>query len=70
MLVTLSIDDDVLLAATAMAEREQRTLGKVISSLAREALQPKRNGVTLLRASTESRPVTMKLVNRLRDELL
>ncbi len=39
MRTTLDIDDDVLIAAKAHAQREQRSLGAVISELARQALQ-------------------------------
>lgn len=76
MRTTLSIDDDVLLAAKNLAERENKTLGEVISGLARQALRRKpstggvRNGIALLRSKSKSAPVTMEMVNRLRDELL
>jgi hypothetical protein len=36
---TLSIEDDVLYAAKSLARREGRSLGEVISDLARRALQ-------------------------------
>jgi hypothetical protein len=39
MRTTLDLDDDVLLAARAHAAREKRSLGAVISELARESLQ-------------------------------
>lgn len=39
MRTTLDLDDDVLIAARAHAAREKRSLGSVISSLARESLQ-------------------------------
>ena len=38
MRTTLSIEDDVLLAAKNLARREARTLGEVISDLAQRAL--------------------------------
>ena len=76
MRTTLAIDDDVLAAAKAVAERDNKSLGEVISSLARRGLQPKatalrrtRNGVPLLRKRPGGGPVTPELVNRLRDEL-
>ncbi len=74
MRTTLAIDDDVLAAARALADRENRSIGEVISALAREALKPRaavapsRNGVPLL-PSRSAVPVTPELVNRLRDEL-
>jgi hypothetical protein len=77
MRTTLSIDEDVLLAAKNLAAREHKTLGEVVSDLARQALSrnaPRggvRNGVPLLAAKrTKGAPVTMELVNQLRDELL
>jgi hypothetical protein len=75
MRTTLAIDDDVLMAAKSLAQREQKTIGAVISTLARQALrrqtplQSVRNGVTLLVAGASGEPVTLELVNQLRDEL-
>jgi len=73
---TLAIDDDVLAAAKGMAMRENKSVGEVISSLARQSLLPKRatqrrtrNGVPLLRTRPGSRPVTPELVKRLDDEI-
>jgi hypothetical protein len=75
MRTTLAIDDDVLSAAKHLAEREHRTVGEVISSLARQSLaRPKRssraerNGIPLLPTRKESSPITLELVNQLRDE--
>lgn len=75
MRTTLSIDDDVLAAAKGLAIRQHKTLGEVISALARRALHPAspqpgtRNGVPLLPVRAEAFPVTAELVNQLRDEL-
>jgi hypothetical protein len=75
MRTTLTIDDDVLAAAKHLAEREHRTVGEVISSLARQALVPvgraernERNGIPLLASKRGASPVTLELVNLLRDE--
>ena len=73
MRTTLSLDDDVLLAAKAIAGQQGRSLGEVISELARRSLQrpvstAERNGIPLLASRTDSPPVTMDLVNALRDE--
>jgi hypothetical protein len=38
MRTTLTVDDDVLLAVKERARRERRTVGKVLSDLARQAL--------------------------------
>lgn len=76
MRTTLAIDDDVLAAAKHLAERERRTVGEVISALARQGLsragrssRTERNGIPLLPGRKNAQPVTMELVNRLRDEL-
>ena len=78
MRTTLKIDDDVLLAARSLAERQQVSIGEVISDLARAALRgapstsaapATRNGVPLLPRGAQTAPVTMELVNQLRDEL-
>ncbi len=76
MRTTLAIDDDVLAAAKHLAEREHKTVGEVISALARQGLtrstrgvKAERNGVPLLPVRRGATPVTMELVNQLRDEL-
>lgn len=40
MRTTLTIDDDVLVVAKAMAQRQHKSVGEVISALARHALLP------------------------------
>jgi len=74
MRTTLAIDDDVLAAAKHLAERESKSVGEVISMLARQGLigaprvpRAERNGIALLRPGAT--PVTLELVNQLRDEL-
>jgi hypothetical protein len=74
MRTTLAIDDDVLITAKAMAEQQNRSLGEVISDLARKSLhkpQPtaERNGIPLLPVRPGKPPVTLATVNALRDEL-
>ncbi len=71
---TLDIDEDVLQAAKELAASRRTTAGRVLSDLARKALEPGRtarvrNGVPLLprRAPGTPRP-TMKRVNELRDD--
>lgn len=75
MRTTLAIDDDVLAAAKHLAERERKTVGEVISTLARHGLtrgarivRPVRNGLPLLPTRKGGVPVTLELVNQLRDE--
>ena len=75
MRTTLAIDDDVLAAAKEMAATERKSVGEVISLLARTAMRPTlsshstRNGVPLLPVRPEAAQVTMALVNQLRDDL-
>ncbi len=77
MRTTLSIDDDVLAAAKGLAARQNKTVGEVVSALARQALRPAqvkrarervRNGIPLLAQTPGAPPVTLDLVNQLRDE--
>jgi negative regulator of replication initiation len=75
MRTTLAIDDDVLTAAKAIARQQQKTIGEVVSDLARRALhRPQaaatRNGVPLLPQRDDQAVVTLDIVNSLRDELL
>ena len=74
MRTTLDIDADVLQAAKDIAARRRTTAGRVLSELARQALEPgkqrkaTRNGVPLLPAREGEAIVTLDLVNRLRDD--
>ena len=71
---TLDLDLDILQAAKELAASKGSTLGKVVSELARKALESPRaakvrNGVPLLpRRSAGSPKPTMKQVNDLRDD--
>jgi hypothetical protein len=74
MRTTLAIDDDVLLAARAIARQRNQTVGQVVSELARNSLRPpaslaERNGVPLLPVRRPDAIVTLDIVNALRDEL-
>lgn len=75
MRTTLSIDDDVLAAARALAEQQGRSIGEVVSELARKSLVAPsgaalkfRNGVPLMPVRPGAGIATLELVNRLRDE--
>jgi hypothetical protein len=76
MRTTLAIDDDILAAARHLAQRDNKSLGEVVSELARQGLtraparaaKADRNGIPLLRRGTAA--VTPELVNQLRDELV
>lgn len=74
MRTTIAIEDDVLLAAKAIARQKNRSLGEVISDLARKSLsrpQPlsERNGIPLLPYNPDTPLVTLETVNKLRDDL-
>jgi hypothetical protein len=74
MRTTLAIDDDVLAAARRLAAHEGKSVGAIVSALARQSLTPKgkgpatRNGFPLLLRRGGMAPVTLALVNELRDE--
>lgn len=75
MRTTLAIDDDVLAAAKHLAQRDHKSIGEVISALARQGLAPshrsakaERNGIPLLPSRKAAVQVTLELVNQLRDE--
>ena len=74
MRTTLAIDDDVLVAAKAIAQQQRKSVGEVVSELARRALRRPnapalRNGIPLLPLSDPQAVVTLETVNALRDEL-
>lgn len=75
MRTTITIDDDVLSAAKEIADMENKSIGEVISALARRALSPAaskvktRNGVPLLPARKGAARVTSEMVRQLREEL-
>lgn len=75
MRTTLAIDDDVLAAAKEIAAIEGKSVGDIISSLARKAMRPvpsrraTRNGVPLLKVRPGAPRVTSELVRQLQEEL-
>jgi hypothetical protein len=75
MRTTLAIDDDVLAAAKEMAANERKSVGEVISALARQAMRPNpsglatRNGVPLLPVRPGAPRVTSEFVKQLQEEL-
>lgn len=75
MRTTVAIDDDVLLAVRSLAERERKSVGEVLSALARQGLQRDiglpaavRNGIQLLPRQPGATAATLESVNQLRDE--
>jgi hypothetical protein len=73
MRTTLVIEDDVLDAARSLAEAEGKSLGQVISTLARRGLAPRRQedldtGFPVFSVSPESKPLTLEMVQRALEE--
>jgi hypothetical protein len=72
MRTTLDIDDDVVVAARELAAIERRSLGAVISELARRGLTPARveatNGLPVIRVPSSTPPITPEMVRRALDE--
>ena len=79
MRTTLRIDDDVLAAARVLARQRRRSVGDVISDLARQALSgaadgglenvlAQRSGLPQLPVTASGGVVDLERVNQLRDE--
>ena len=74
MRTTLAIDDDVLVAAKAIARQQRKSVGEVVSDLARRSLRSPsapvvRNGIPLLPVPEAAAAVTLETVNALSDEM-
>lgn len=76
MRTTIELDDQILEVVRDLAHVENRSMGKVLSDFAREALIKrvppagllKRNGVPLLPRRPGAAPVTMELIDRIRED--
>lgn len=73
MRTTLKIDDDVLRAARSLAASEDKTLGEVVSELARRGLRPRtpvrsRRGLPVFEVSPDAAPLTPEMVRQALDE--
>ncbi len=73
MRTTLDIADDVLGAAKALADEQRKSIGEVISDLARRGLSRpvelgSRGGVPILKVRDPAVRVSLETVNSLRDE--
>ncbi|HNG57015.1 MAG TPA: antitoxin, partial [Solirubrobacterales bacterium] len=68
MRTTLEIDDEVVAAAKELASVEGRSLGSVISDLARRGLTPAKvdseNGLPVIRVPAGTAPITPEMVRR------
>jgi hypothetical protein len=69
---TLDIDDDVVTAARELAAAERRSLGSVISQLARRGLTPAsveiEGALPVIRVPAGTPPITAEMVRRALDE--
>ncbi|MCV2488452.1 antitoxin [Geodermatophilus sp. YIM 151500] len=72
MRTTLDVDDDVLAAARELAVQHRRSIGAVISELARRGLTPARveseDGLPVIRVPAGTPPITPAMVARALDE--
>lgn len=72
MRTTLEIDDDVVAAARELAEGQRRSLGSVISELARRGLTPGQveieGDLPVIRVPAGTAPITPEMVRRALDE--
>lgn len=73
MRTTLELDDDLLAAAREIAAAERRSLGSVVSELARRGLTPARvavdGDVPVIRVPAGTPPITPDAVRRGLDEI-
>ena len=74
MRTTLDIEDDVLEVAKSLARHRRLSLGSAVSQLIRNGIQvPEttptlQNGLRVISRGPDAKPVTLDVVNRLRDE--
>jgi hypothetical protein len=72
MRTTLDLDDDVVTAARELAAAERRSLGSVISDLARRGLTPARveavDGLPVIQVPAGTPAITPEMVRRALDE--
>lgn len=72
MRTTLDIADDVVAAAKELAAAQRRSLGSVISELARRGLTPARveadDGLPVIRVPAGTPAITPEMVRRALDE--
>lgn len=69
MRTTLQIEDDVLQAARSLAQTESKSLGQVISELARKGLHPQhregdRSGFPVFNVPSDAFPITLERVKQ------
>lgn len=74
MRTTLTLDDDVLALARALASQRGVSIGTIVSDLARRGLAPSqhaatRNGIRLFPVRPDAGPVTPELVKALAEDM-
>jgi hypothetical protein len=71
---TLDLEDDLLAIARSMASHQRVSLGKAVSLLMRKGIEPSaqstevRNGLRVISRPAGATPVTLDIVNQLREE--
>lgn len=73
MRTTVNIDEDILQAARRLAEAQDKTLGEVLSELARKGLRPtmprrSHRGFPVFDVSEEAPPITPEMVREALDD--
>ncbi len=72
MRTTLELDDDVVAAARELAADRRRSLGSVVSELARRGLTPAQieadGDLPVIRVPAGTPPITLQIVRRALDE--
>jgi len=73
MRTTLLIEDDVLDVARSLAEAEGKSVGQVISELARRGLAPRSQelvdeGFPVFSVAPDAKPITLEMVQRALEE--
>ncbi len=73
MRTALWIDDDVMQAVKSLAKIDDKTVGQVISSLARKGLAPRSqeatsSGFPVFPVSADASPITLEMVRRADDD--
>lgn len=74
MRTTIKLDDDVFQAARSLAKQQNRTLGTVVSELARRGLRPRigaaeRGGFPIVELPKDAKPVTPEMVAAAMEDL-
>jgi hypothetical protein len=73
MRTTVTIDDDVLEAARSLSRAEGKSLGEVISELARRGLAPRpqraaEDGFPVFSVPSGAKPITLEIVHKALEE--